>query len=143
MSAIPVLLRIVSRQSYDQQEPDVIDLTTEGTLERTSEGVWLISYEESHLTGLEGVTTSFRLSKHGATLRRTGALESRMLFQVGVRHESLYQMEFGAIMITVIADHIHCGLTEQGGAVDISYRLEIEHSQLGKVDYHLSVTPKS
>ncbi len=142
MSAIPVMLRIVSRQSYDQQEPDVIDLTTEGTLEQAANGTWLISYEESDLTGLEGVTTSFRLSKHGATLRRTGALESRMMFQVGVRHESLYQMEFGAMMITVIAQRIRCNLAETGGTVEISYQLEIENALLGKVDYHLTVTPK-
>ena len=53
---IPVVLSVCGRQSYDGQEPDVIELVTEGTMELRSGG-WDISYEETELTGLRGVTT--------------------------------------------------------------------------------------
>lgn len=142
MSAIPVMLSIHSKQSYEDQSPDVIELVTEGMLDYQN-GVWKVSYEESDLTGLEGVTTTFHLSKRGATLRRTGRLNSRMIFQEGVRHESLYQMEFGAMMITVMAQKIRYGLSWQGGTVDITYQIEIEQASIGKVEYHLEVTPKA
>lgn len=140
MSQIPVMLSIRSSQNYEGQEPDVIELVTEGSLNRNKD-VWEISYEESDLTGLEGVTTTFRLSKRGATLRRTGRLQSRMIFQEGVRHESLYQVEFGALMISVLAQKIRYDITEQGGTVDIIYGIEIEQSSIGKVDYHLEIKP--
>lgn len=141
MSQIPVMLSIRSKQSYDGQEPDTIELVSEGTLEAKGD-VWRISYEESDLTGLEGVTTTFKVGARGATLRRTGRLQSRMIFQEGVRHESLYQMEIGALLIGVIAQKVRYDLSENGGTVDILYTIEIEQSPLGKVDYHLSVTPK-
>ena len=49
-----VVLSIQGRQTYAGQEPEVIELVTEGTMEYRSGG-WDISYEESALTGLEGV----------------------------------------------------------------------------------------
>ncbi len=140
MSTIPVQLRIVGKQYYDGQEPDVIELITEGTLTREKQ-VWEISYEESDLTGMAGVTTSFRAGPRGVSLKRTGRLQSTMIFREGVRHESLYQMEFGALMIAVCARRVRTDLTEQGGTVDISYTIEIENTASGLVEYHLDVTP--
>ena len=53
-----VVLRLRGQQNYVDQEPEVIELVTEGTLESTEKG-WVIRYEESDLTGLSGVTTEF------------------------------------------------------------------------------------
>ena len=123
MSLIPVKLSIVGKQYYDGQEPDVIELVTEGTLEH-EKNVWEITYEESDLTGLAGVTTAFRIGPRGVALKRTGRLQSQMIFREGVRHESLYQMEFGALMIAVQAQKIHTDLTEAGGTVE--YHLDVK-----------------
>ena len=138
MSLIPVKLSIVGKQYYDGQEPDVIELVTDGTLEH-EKNVWEITYEESDLTGLAGVTTAFRIGPRGVALKRTGRLQSQMIFREGVRHESLYQMEFGALMIAVQAQKIHTDLTEAGGTVDITYTIEIENAASGTVEYHLDV----
>ena len=46
-----VVLAIRGRQTYADQEPEVIELVTEGTMEFRNGG-WDISYEESALTGL-------------------------------------------------------------------------------------------
>ena len=136
-----VVLSLTGRQSYMGQEPDVIELTTDGTLEKKESG-WEVCYEESALTGMEGVHTSFLLEDSRVTLTRTGKLCSQMVFQEGVSHDSLYQMEFGALMITVCATSISWDLSEQGGTVDLKYRIEIEQSSAGTVDYHLTVKPK-
>ena len=60
-----VVLTIRGRQLYDDQEPEVVELVTEGTLEKLEDG-WNICYEESALTGLEGVKTSFLLQPGNA-----------------------------------------------------------------------------
>lgn len=136
-----VLLTIRGRQLYEDQEPEVIELVTEGTMERLEDG-WDISYEESALTGLEGVKTSFLLQPGKITLSRTGRLQSQMVFQVGVLHESLYRMEFGAMLIGVCAIDLDYHLTEMGGTVELAYRIEIEHSAGGIVEYFLEVKRK-
>lgn len=138
---IPVMLSIRGRQAYMDQEPDVIELVTEGIME-TRDGGWDISYEESDLTGLSGVTTKFCVEQGKITLSRSGKLSSEMVFQEGVTHSSLYQMEFGALMITVCATRIFAQLGEGFGMIDLVYNIEIEHSASGVVDYHLEISPK-
>ena len=136
-----VELTIQGRQLYEDQDPEVIELVTEGTMERLEDG-WIISYEESALTGLEGVTTSFMIQPGKITLSRTGKLQSQMVFQVGVPHESLYRMDFGAMLISVCAVDLDYDLTEEGGTVELAYRIEIEHSAGGIVEYYLEVKRK-
>ena len=136
-----VVLSLRGVQTYIGQEPDEIELVTDGVLTQRESG-WEISYEESKLTGLEGVTTTFLLEDHCVTLTRTGKLNSQMVFREGVEHESLYQMEFGALLIAVCATGIHWEITPEGGTVDLNYRIRIEDSAAGTVCYHLVVKEK-
>ena len=138
---IPVVLSIEGKQSYLDQVPEIIELVTEGVMERDGE-VWSLSYEESDLTGLAGVTTTFRLQPGKVILDRTGKLTSQMIFVEGQQHDSLYQMEFGALMLSVRATRVEYDLTEEGGTVDLSYRIEIEQTSAGTIDYHLNIRRK-
>ena len=133
-----VMLSIQGRQAYAGQEPDVIKLVTEGTME-FRDGGWDISYEETELTGLRGVTTTFRVEPGTVILTRNGALKSQMVFRQGQPHDSLYQMDFGALMITVCATSVFFDLTPDGGFIDLVYDIEIEKSEAGTVDYHLDI----
>lgn len=136
-----VLLSICGKQNYPGQEPDRIELVTEGTLEKTENG-WILTYEESDLTGLQGVTTTFRVAPGVIQLDREGPLNSQMVFREGVPHDSLYQMEFGALMITVCATQVRYAITEAGGTIDLLYSIEIEQSAAGFIEYHLDIRTK-
>ena len=136
-----VLLSICGRQSYPGQEPDSIELVTAGTMEQISGG-WELSYLESDLTGLDGVKTIFRLEDNKITLTREGRLRSQMVFMEGMRHESLYQMEFGALMITVEATFLFFDIVPDGGTIDLSYAISIENTEAGMIDYHLDIRAK-
>ena len=140
MSKLPVMLHIRGTQNYPDQDPEVIELTTEGTMEKQKE-VWEISYEESDLTGLAGVTTCFRVGPRGVVLKRTGNIENQMIFMEGRKHESLYRLDFGALMLTVMATKVQSDVSEQGGTVDIHYNIEIEDTNAGTVEYHIEVSP--
>lgn len=136
-----VVLSVQGRQHYGGQEPEIIELVTTGTME-FRDGGWDISYEETALTGLEGVTTTFRVEPGKVVLTRTGKLNSQMVFQKGVTHESLYQMEFGALMLSVKATHVFFDIVPDGGVIDLSYAIEIEHTEAGVIDYHLDIQAK-
>ena len=136
-----VVLSIRGRQAYGDQEPEVIELVTEGTME-FKQGGWDISYEESALTGLEGVTTTFRVEPGKVTLTRKGALNSQMVFQEGVPHDSLYQLPFGALMLTVKATSVFYDIVPDGGVIDLSYHINIENTEAGIIDYHLDIRAK-
>lgn len=138
---IPVMLSIKGRQTYVDQEPDCIELVTEGTLEYR-DGGWDLCYEESALTGLEGVTTTFRIETDQIVLNRTGKLRSQMVFREGMRHDSLYQMEFGALMLTVCAERVWAQITPAGGMIDLVYSIQVEQDAAGQIDYHLDIAAK-
>ena len=138
---IPVILSIQGRQTYVGQEPEVIRLDTEGTMEFRNGG-WDITYEESELTGLAGVTTTFRVEPDRVTLVRTGKLTSTMVFQEGVPHDSLYRMEFGALMISVNATRLFFDIVPDGGSIDLVYNIIIENTEAGVIDYHLDIRAK-
>ena len=142
MSKIPVMLHIRGTQLYQDADPEVIELTTEGTMEKQKE-VWELSYEESDLTGLAGVTTAFRVGPRGVVLKRTGAIENQMIFMEGRKHESLYRLDFGALMLTVKATKVSSAISEAGGTLDIHYNIEIEDTSAGNVEYHIEVSPIS
>ena len=133
-----VMLAITGRQEYPGQEPEVIELMTEGTMEYGNGG-WDISYEESALTGLEGVKTTFRVEPGKVTLTRKGPLNSQMIFEEGVAYDSLYQMPFGALMMTVKATHVFFDIVPDGGVIDLSYHISIENIEAGVIDYHLDI----
>lgn len=136
-----VVLSIRGKQQYADQEPEVIELVTEGQME-FSHGGWDISYEESELTGLAGVTTTFRVEPGKVTLTRKGALNSQMVFQEGVSHDSLYQMAFGTLMLTVKASFVYYDIVPDGGTIDLTYQINIENTEAGIIDYHLDIRAK-
>ena len=136
-----VTLSIEGRQTYQDQEPEIIELVTDGTME-FRDGGWDISYEESELTGLAGVTTTFRVEPGKVTLDRKGPLNSTMVFQENVVHESLYQMPFGALMLSVKATQVFFDIVPDGGVIDLSYNISIENTEAGVIDYHLDIRAK-
>ena len=136
-----VMLSLRSSQRYEAQEPEVLELVTEGTME-FRDGGWDISYAETALTGLEGVTTTFRVEKDQLTLKRTGQLNSEMVFRLGYAHDSLYQMPFGAFLMRVETLSLFYDIVSDGGSIDLSYRVTIENSQAGTIEYHMDIRAK-
>ena len=94
------------------------------------------------LTGMEGTTTVFRVEPARITLQRSGTLESQIVFALGHEDRSLYDMGFGALMITVLTDRLENTLTDAGGEMDVSYSVAIENETAGHIDYHIHVRPQ-
>lgn len=134
----PVMLSICGKQCYIEQEPDIIEFVTEGTIEEMPDG-WEIIYNESSLTGMDGVITSFYIKHDSVVLTRSGTLSSQMVFRLGETHESLYRMEFGALLISVCATKIDTSLDMSGGIIDLIYNIDIEQSAAGSVEYHMVI----
>jgi uncharacterized beta-barrel protein YwiB (DUF1934 family) len=136
-----VMLSVKGTQSYMDQEPENIELVTEGVLEDV-DGGWKLTYAETELTGMAGVETTFFVKDDTVTLTRTGKLSSQMVFKEGVSQDSLYRMEFGALMLTVCATRVEFDITEIGGVIDLSYNISVEQSAAGVIDYHLDIKAK-
>ena len=115
----PVVIAITGTQALAGQEPERLQLVTEGSY-CYEPGFIRFSYVESEMTGMEGVVTSFTIEdEKKITLLRTGKVNAELVFVLGQRHESL--------------------LNEHGGIFDFSYEIDVEHSGCGVNSYHVEI----
>ena len=136
-----VIMLIRGTQTTPGDAPESIELTTAGTMEREGDTV-ILSYQESPLTGLADTTTTFRIEPDRIILERAGAVQSRMEFVTGRSNESLYKIEEGALLLRVFARKMEVDMKADSGTFHLSYDIEIEHTPMGSIDYHISVRPE-
>lgn len=139
MSENNVIISIKGTQSYEQQEDDVIELVTEGRLEREDEGHFTLSYQESEVTGLEGTLTTFQIEPERITLMRLGGVNSEMVFELGRRHLSMYDTPYGALAMGVNTRELSAALDERGGRIRIVYDIELDHALAGRNTFDIQV----
>ena len=140
-SKVPVLLSIRGEQYFDGIDPDETELMTEGTMTFTEEGI-VLSYEESELTGMEGTTTTFEVKGPRVTLRRSGSVNSQMVFEEGRQHTSLYETPFGELSVDIQTSELKHNLTQRGGVMEIKYSIAVEHTVTGRNCFKIRVKRK-
>lgn len=115
------LIKIVGTQTADGEE-DVIELTTNGTLERTDDG-WKLCYNETEATGMEGTVTQLDVRDGRLTLMRSGTHPSMLILEKNQRHHCTYQTPYGAIDLGTYASELTFDLDEHGGTLTFCYTL--------------------
>ncbi|MBQ7523045.1 MAG: DUF1934 domain-containing protein [Oscillospiraceae bacterium] len=136
MTERTVLLRIRTEQRAYGEEPEVMDLQTEGTLRQFADHVEL-SYMESAVTDLEGVETTFFIYGDRVELVRDGEkLKNTMVFRVGKQHDSLYSVGFGALLVTVTTRKLEVDLPH--GKLAAEYTVAVENNTVGTNGFTLS-----
>ena len=113
-----VMLSIRGMQRYPEQDPEVIELVTEGTLETYKDG-WKLKYEESDLTGLAGVTTTFFVEPSVVTLQRTGPRVANKLVVELTCNDLVTSCHNG--ILDLFIQLAHCVVTDGTGLLDFSH----------------------
>ncbi|MCI9155474.1 MAG: DUF1934 domain-containing protein [Lawsonibacter sp.] len=133
-----VVISIKGMQKYEGMAPDVTELVTKGRLAREGES-YILSYQESELTGLGGTLTTFQVEGDQVTLLRVGEFNSQLVFQEGRRHLSMYNTPYGAMAIGVNTRHLLAQLSDQGGDIEVDYAIEVDHALAGRSVFRISV----
>ena len=137
----PVLLTIRGEQYFDDVDPDETKLMTDGTMEVTEAG-YLLTYQESELTGMEGTTTTFEVVGNRVTLKRSGSVNSQMIFEEGKQHTSLYETPFGELPVDIQTSSLRHTLSERGGVMEIKYSIAVAHTVTGRNCFKIQVKRK-
>ena len=124
---LPVLLFIRGEQYFEDVDPDTTELMTDGVLEMTEDGL-RFSYQETELTGMEGTTTTFEVLGKKVILKRSGTVNSQMVFEEGKQHTSLYETPFGEMSVDIQTSRLLHNLTERGGLMEIKYSIAVVES---------------
>ena len=133
-----VVISIKGMQKYQGVEPDVVELVTEGRLQRLDSG-YMISYEESEVTGLGSTLTTIQVEDERVTMMRMGEFNTQMVFQEGRRHLSMYNTPYGAMSIGVNTHHLLAEVDDCGGDIEIDYAIEVDHAMAGRNIFKINV----
>ena len=134
-----VIISVRGEQYFEDIDPDTVELTTEGRMTIDEDGVIVLTYQETELTGMDGTTTCFTVSGDTVTLRRTGSVNNEMRFHTGYPHMSLYETPMGVLTVEIVTESLAHRLNERGGIMDIKYSIAVEHQVTGRHHFKIRV----
>lgn len=134
-----VVIAIKGMQEYENTDQDTVELVTEGCLKGDGKS-YVLSYQESELTGLEGTMTTIAVEGSRVTLMRVGEVNTQMVFQEGRRHLSMYNTPFGAMAVGINTHRLTANMNDHGGNIEIDYAVEIDHAIAGRNMFQIRVT---
>ena len=134
-----VWISINSIQSYDQEDEDSLEFSTDGHYYYDGENGCL-TYMESEVTGLEGTRTSVIVMPDQVVVDRDGMITSRMIFREGQREAFQYSTPFGAATMGIDTRRIRRSLDENGGRIEIDYVVDVEHAVVTRNRFQITVT---
>ena len=119
-----VLLTIEGQQWSVDDKPQAIRLTTEGRLFRRDKA-WLVVYDESSATGMEGTQTTMRVADDGTVaLIRTGSHDMKLTFAAGNRHITRMETPYGDLDVEVYTSLVQSKISEMGGYIHLGYTID-------------------
>ena len=133
------LISIKGTVFAENAQPDIIELITAGRY-YTKDGKQYISYKESEVTGLEGVTTTLKVEGgDSVTLIRSGAAQSRLIIAKGQRQLCHYGTDYGDLMVGISGCHIDSKLGDVGGELSFNYTIDVNSSTVSQNEVSISV----
>ena len=133
-----VWISISNRQSGGPVEEDTLVFDTAGHY-FFDDGVGVLSYQESELTGLEGTRTSVMVMPNQVVVDRDGLLTGRMVFREGTRDAFPYNTPYGQMMLGIDTRKIRHNFNENGGDVEIDYVTDLAHTFVTRNKFRISV----
>lgn len=133
-----VIISVKGSHGNEINDPNVIEFVTEGKYTRKGDSYY-VTYRESEVTGMEGTTTTLKISDGIVTLMRFGAVNSQFIFQQGRKHMSYYDTPHGAFVIGIKANEVNINVDDSGGDISVDYEMEIDYNKSGGNDFHMFI----
>jgi uncharacterized beta-barrel protein YwiB (DUF1934 family) len=133
-----VIISVKGTQTSTNQDPNILELVTEGKYYKKG-NAYFITYKESEVTGMEGTTTTLKISDGVVTLMRFGSVNSQFIFERGQKHLSYYDTSYGTFTVGVYANEVDVKVDDEGGEIRVDYRLEIDNNKSGENDFHMFI----
>ncbi len=123
-----IMLKIHTVQDFKDQEPDVIDLMTEGFLYKKAGAIYL-TYDESEISEIAGNRVILKIKDNDyVQMNRFGEFETEMVFKEKRRDVSIYATPYGEFKVETLTDRLTVNLDETKGDICIEYTVSISGS---------------
>jgi uncharacterized beta-barrel protein YwiB (DUF1934 family) len=133
-----VIISVKGTQMVRDEDVNELELVTEGKYYKKG-NAYYITYKESEVTGMDGTTTTLKVSDGVVTLMRFGSVNTQFIFEQGQKHVSYYDTTYGAFTVGVFANEVNIDVDDEGGEIMVDYRLEIDNNKSGDNDFHMLI----
>lgn len=135
------IISVCSKQSEDKD--DVIEVVTPGSFYKKDDTYYAI-YKETKISGMEGTTTTLKMSENKFSLIRVGSTTSRMEFYKGKENISMYDTPYGTLELKTKTKKLVINLDDEGGKVYIDYDMSIsgQNSQSTLLEINIKTQPQ-
>ncbi len=119
-----VLVAVKSIQRDSDGEDTVIELVSSGRYYEKN-NIKYIVYDESEVTGMDGVKTTIKVYPQSIVLLRTGKVSMRHQYVLGQIHEAVYETPMGSLHMTVNTHELDIDITDGIGHVHLGYDISV------------------
>ncbi|RCX17852.1 uncharacterized beta-barrel protein YwiB (DUF1934 family) [Anaerobacterium chartisolvens] len=129
-----VIISVSGTQAIIDQGINHVELVTEGRYYKKADTYYAV-YKESEVTGMEGTTTTLKISDRSVTLMRFGTVNTQFIFEQGQKHMSYYDTVNGAFTIGIFTNEVDVSVDDDGGQIKVDYEIEIDGQKSGINDF--------
>jgi len=119
-----IFLSISGIQRSPDGQNNNIELITEGRLYKKGNCTY-IEYEESEISGMEGVKTLIVIDGERVSLERSGSFQTQFVFEKGKKFVNFYSTPFGSLEMAVYPIKVDSDIRDNEGKLDLKYQLDI------------------
>ena len=131
---------VVGRQTWDGEAGE-ISLNTTGTYIHRG-GAKFVAYREYDPENPKvRYTALLKVEPGKVTLMRQGSA-TRLVLEEGRRHLCLYDTGYGTLSVGVFASQIRSCLSEEGGALQVRYTLDIDSNFTSENEITVEIRPQ-
>lgn len=120
-----VLVSVKSVQRDMDGKDTVVELISPGTSHEKGSAQY-VRYEESSVTGLDGVKTTIKIHDNSIVLLRTGAVNMRHQYVRGEEREAVYETPYGDLHMAVNTHELTVDFHDGVGHVHLGYDISVE-----------------
>jgi uncharacterized beta-barrel protein YwiB (DUF1934 family) len=125
------LINVKGIQEVDG-ENETVELTTMGSFISKPNGHTFIGYKEYDEEN-PSISSNNVVKVEGServTIIRSGEVDTRLILELGKRHQCHYNTPVGSILIGVSTDTIENRLSDNGGRLHVRYSLDFNNEQI-------------
>lgn len=133
-----VIISVKGIQTSSGKDANTLELVTEGRYYKKG-NTYYVTYKESEVTGMDGTTTTLKITDGIVTLMRFGNVNTQFIFEEGQKHVSYYDTQYGTFTVGVMTHAVTVDVDDAGGEIRVDYQLEIDNNKQGGNDFHMFI----
>lgn len=130
------IISVSSKQKID--ESDVIEVVTPGDFYE-KDGLYYAVYKETEISGMEGTTTTLKISNDKFSIIRTGSTSAKMEFNKKAESVSMYNTPYGTLELKIETKTLSIDVGEKGGEIEVNYNMGVSGQTPYNTDLKINI----